>query len=60
MSKKSFEEGKDYYLENGKVVFTEEYHKKRGYCCGSKCRHCPYEPAYEKGTTTLKKLTDKK
>ncbi len=25
----------DFYLENGYVVFTEVYHKKRGYCCGS-------------------------
>ncbi len=36
------EEGVDYYLENGNIVFTEEYHKKRGYCCESNCRHCPY------------------
>ncbi|WKZ58615.1 MAG: DUF5522 domain-containing protein [Cyclobacteriaceae bacterium] len=32
----------DYYLENGKVVFTASYHLKRGYCCQSGCRHCPY------------------
>jgi hypothetical protein len=36
------EEGVDYYLEKGNIVFTEEYHKKRGYCCESNCRHCPY------------------
>lgn len=35
-------EGVDYYLEEGRYVFTEAYHQKRGYCCGSKCRHCPY------------------
>lgn len=35
-------EGKDYYLENGTWVFTEKYLKERGYCCQSKCRHCPY------------------
>lgn len=35
-------EDSDYYLENGYVVFTEIYHKKRGYCCGSGCRHCPF------------------
>ncbi|WP_437714703.1 DUF5522 domain-containing protein [Sorangium sp. So ce448] len=35
-------EGEDYYLEGGRVVFTEAYHLKRGYCCNSKCRHCPY------------------
>lgn len=33
---------KDYYIENGLVVFTEAYHLKRGYCCKSGCRHCPY------------------
>jgi hypothetical protein len=24
------------------MVFTEQYHRKRGYCCESGCRHCPY------------------
>lgn len=38
----SFKIGEDYYIENGLYVFTEEYHLKRGYCCGSGCRHCPY------------------
>jgi hypothetical protein len=32
----------DYYFENGLMVFTEAYHLKRGSCCGSGCRHCPY------------------
>jgi hypothetical protein len=35
-------EGIDYYLEGSKFVFTRAYHLKRGYCCNSKCRHCPY------------------
>jgi hypothetical protein len=38
-------ENSNFYLENGKVVFTEEHHIKRGFCCQSKpkkCRHCPY------------------
>jgi hypothetical protein len=35
-------EGVDYYIENGLMVFTREYHLKRGYCCQSGCRHCPY------------------
>ncbi len=35
-------EGVDFYLERGKLVFTSAYHLKRGYCCNSKCRHCPY------------------
>jgi hypothetical protein len=37
-------EGLDYYVESGKYVFTEAYHLKRGYCCNSRCRHCPYKP----------------
>jgi hypothetical protein len=32
----------DFYLENGLLVFTAAYHLKRGYCCNSGCRHCPY------------------
>jgi hypothetical protein len=36
-------EGEDYYLEGGATVFTAAYHLKRGYCCESACRHCPYE-----------------
>ncbi len=33
----------DYYIENGKWVFTAQYHLRRGTCCGSACRHCPFE-----------------
>ena len=36
-------EGQDYYVEGGVMVFTTAYHLRRGYCCGSDCRHCPYE-----------------
>ena len=35
-------EAADYYMENGFVVFTEAYHLRRGHCCRSGCRHCPY------------------
>jgi len=39
----------DYYLsEEGYIVFTEKYHLKRGYCCKSGCKHCPY--GYKKKT----------
>jgi len=46
-----------YYIEDSRVVFTEEYHLNRGHCCGSinGCRHCPYEPKGQKGNTTIKK-----
>ncbi|WP_345239646.1 DUF5522 domain-containing protein [Nibrella saemangeumensis] len=32
----------DYYYEHNFLVFTAAYHLKRGYCCKSGCRHCPY------------------
>ena len=32
----------DYYFEGPNLVYTAAYHLKRGYCCGSGCRHCPY------------------
>ena len=35
-------EGRDYYLEDGLYVFTAEFLLRRGYCCDSNCRHCPY------------------
>jgi hypothetical protein len=35
-------EGIDYYMDSGKFVFMAAYHLRRGYCCNSKCRHCPY------------------
>lgn len=39
----TFAEDRDYYSEGGTVVFSESYLRRRGYCCGSGCRHCPYE-----------------
>jgi hypothetical protein len=35
-------EGEDFYWEGPYMVFTEAWHRKRGYCCGSACRHCPW------------------
>ena len=32
----------DFYYENGLVVFTASFLKRRGHCCQSGCRHCPY------------------
>lgn len=37
------QEGRDYYIENGLFVFTGEFLLRRGYCCESGCRHCPYQ-----------------
>ena len=44
-----------YYMDGNKLVFTEQYHIDRGYCCGNNCRHCPFEPKGVKGNTTIKK-----
>lgn len=44
----------DYYLTpEGYKVFTAQYLLKRGYCCKSGCRHCPY--GYDKKTDSFKK-----
>jgi hypothetical protein len=32
----------DFYYEGPNLVFTAAYHLKRGSCCNSGCRHCPY------------------
>lgn len=46
------EEG-DYYLTpEGYRCFTAQYHLKRGYCCQSGCRHCPY--GFDPKTATKK------
>jgi hypothetical protein len=38
-------EAEDYYFEGPLMIFTEAWHLKRGSCCGSGCRHCPYREA---------------
>jgi hypothetical protein len=53
-SKKNNLNKDDYYLSSeGYIVFTEAYHLKRGYCCKSGCKHCPY--GYDKKTGRLVK-----
>lgn len=32
----------EFYFDSGLLVFTAEYHLRRGYCCANNCRHCPY------------------
>jgi len=32
----------DFYFDQGRIVFTGSYLQRRGFCCGSGCRHCPY------------------
>ncbi|MEY2830629.1 MAG: hypothetical protein RIQ33_2487 [Bacteroidota bacterium] len=37
-------EGIDFtYNENGYMVFTAHHLAKRGYCCDSGCKNCPYK-----------------
>ena len=50
MSKLVFD---DFYINaQGYKVFTEKYHLKRGYCCKSGCKHCPY--GYDKNTDVFR------
>ena len=44
----------DFYKStDGYIIFTEKYHLKRGYCCKSGCKHCPY--GYDKKTGLIQK-----
>ena len=53
-SKRSNLEEEDFYTSvEGYIVFTEKYHLKRGHCCKSGCKHCPY--GYDKKTGKVKK-----
>lgn len=60
MAKKKLIEDEDFYMEGEKTVLTAEYHIKRGFCCGSGCKECPYDPEYQRGTLTLKEKFQKK
>ena len=44
---------KDFYWEGGFMVFTAKFHLQRGSCCGSGCRHCPYELRWAKDETVI-------
>ena len=35
-------QGDYYFNEEGLMVFTEAFHLRRGSCCKSGCKHCPY------------------
>ncbi|CAG8438861.1 8342_t:CDS:2 [Funneliformis caledonium] len=43
----------------GYTVMTELYHKSRGYCCGNKCRHCPFNYENVGKNIDLKALANK-
>ncbi|MBL7933913.1 MAG: hypothetical protein JNL60_18560 [Bacteroidia bacterium] len=53
MFKKELDPEDFYYSPEGYIVFTEKYHLKRGYCCKSGCKHCPY--GYNKKTGNFDK-----
>ncbi len=52
----NFKDG-DYYIENNNYVFTEQFLLRRGYCCKSNCRHCPYK--IDNDTTIISQVTYK-
>ncbi|MDT3695737.1 MAG: DUF5522 domain-containing protein [Ignavibacterium sp.] len=45
LHKEAIEQHNDIYFDpdTGLAVLTAEFLLKRGYCCGSGCRHCPYD-----------------
>ncbi len=47
--------GVDYYIEAGRWVFTSTFHLKRGSCCNSGCRHCPYDHAPADGLDRIER-----
>lgn len=46
-----------YYSAEGYIVYTSKYLLKRGYCCQSACKHCPY--GYDKKTGLIRKPNKK-
>ena len=53
-------ETEDYYFEGDLMVFTAAYHLKRGSCCKSGCRHCPYGFRGQTARDSEPNCTDKK
>lgn len=51
----TIEKGDYYFNEEGLMVFTEQYHLKRGYCCKNICLNCPWNYKGEKTTKNNKK-----
>ena len=45
LHKEAIDEHNDIYIDPDTdfAVLTAEFLLKRGYCCGSGCRHCPYD-----------------
>ncbi|MDA0777891.1 MAG: DUF5522 domain-containing protein [Bacteroidetes bacterium] len=50
--RKRADEIKDYYInDDGNLVFTRDYHLKRGTCCGNRCLNCPFDYVNVPNTT---------
>jgi len=47
---------KDYYKVGGKVILTAHFLLKRGSCCNSGCKHCPYKKKSEIVSSVIKKF----
>ncbi|XP_019346733.2 uncharacterized protein C1orf53 homolog [Alligator mississippiensis] len=50
--------GRHTYVDplTGYLVFTQVAHLQRGKCCGSACRHCPYDQANVKDPSKKKRF----
>jgi hypothetical protein len=44
-----------YYMEDTKVVFTEQWLIRKDECCGNGCRHCPFDPKHKRGNEVVAK-----
>jgi len=53
----SLVEGEDYYREGAAIVFTAQYHLRRGYCCENDCRECPYSTTAKNRSADSEKTT---
>lgn len=43
-----------YYDEHGNTVFTESFHKKRGFCCKNGCKHCPFKEDFNTNSNVIR------
>ncbi|WP_338760902.1 DUF5522 domain-containing protein [Bernardetia sp. ABR2-2B] len=50
----TIEKGDFYFNKEGLMVFTSQYHSKRGYCCKNVCLNCPWN--YKKRKKQRQKL----
>jgi hypothetical protein len=51
-------EGEDYYSEGATIVFTARFLLRRGYCCESGCRHCPFGSATEVNPSSISQVKE--